>query len=432
MLFRSPCGCNRNLIIVAGKEMLRKQHFRELRGQNKNQLECRASDDGETTVNSKIILKCWLDNVFNLEPEEICFNVPISNLFEEKRRFEFTHYVKKYQFGLCYERNDANLNDEKINILSKYMKDQFLYVTDISNAGIKWQYPEFMMKIQKFQEFCILLNTHGGFEYYNAKLKVVRYEKKYNGLWEELIIVDGKLSDFSIDAEGSVFYKEELVRTMVSAKIADFEQEQSEQEAESNRRKKEREEKQEADRKTAKEREEKQIDQLRKAKQQKEEAKRMREEEAQKVREDYFLKHPKIKLLVDYISSLKRIEAKQGDGNAKKRNENININKVTYEIDKQRITVWDKENIKYYIFVSDMNTNDIRESNTGTAYMWVDLSIYEKDSVIAEFQKECTCVEQGMVNTIYCTATFECTHIEKNTTLCRQPTSQCSFKDSRW
>ena len=55
-----PCGCGTNLILVAGDKNLREQHFREKPGTGT--YECNMPTEGKTSVDSKIVLKCWLDD----------------------------------------------------------------------------------------------------------------------------------------------------------------------------------------------------------------------------------------------------------------------------------------------------------------------------------------------------------------------------------
>ena len=53
-----PCGCGSNLILVAGDRNLREQHFRLKDGEfNQN---CHAVTEGSCSIDSKIVLKCWL------------------------------------------------------------------------------------------------------------------------------------------------------------------------------------------------------------------------------------------------------------------------------------------------------------------------------------------------------------------------------------
>ena len=71
-----PCGCGTNLILVAGDKNLREQHFREKTGTG--ECECLMPIEGKTSVDSKIVLKCWLDD--KLQASDIESRVPINTV----------------------------------------------------------------------------------------------------------------------------------------------------------------------------------------------------------------------------------------------------------------------------------------------------------------------------------------------------------------
>ena len=75
-----PCGCGTNLILVAGDKNLREQHFREKTGTGK--YECSVQEEGKTSVDSKIVLKCWLDD--KLRTDDIESRVPIDTIDDIK------------------------------------------------------------------------------------------------------------------------------------------------------------------------------------------------------------------------------------------------------------------------------------------------------------------------------------------------------------
>ena len=81
-----PCGCGTNLILVAGDKNLREQHFREKTGTGEH--ECSMPIEGKTSVDSKIVLKCWLDD--KLKASDIESRVPIDTVEKTKRKPEFT------------------------------------------------------------------------------------------------------------------------------------------------------------------------------------------------------------------------------------------------------------------------------------------------------------------------------------------------------
>ena len=83
-----PCGCGANLILVAGEHNLREQHFRIKDKDDEKTLDCRYIAEGETSINSKVILKCWLDD--KLKAQDIDSRVQISDVDDTNRKYEFT------------------------------------------------------------------------------------------------------------------------------------------------------------------------------------------------------------------------------------------------------------------------------------------------------------------------------------------------------
>lgn len=73
------------------------------------------------------------------------------------------------------------------------------------------------MKLQEKQGFCMLLSIKEA-EYTNASLKVVFYDKDLNGFWQENVIVEGKLKDFSIVSNNVVFEGKTLEQLLIIAK----------------------------------------------------------------------------------------------------------------------------------------------------------------------------------------------------------------------
>ena len=57
-----PCGCGANLVLVAGESNKRVQHFRIKVGSDESN--CCMKNEGKESVDSRIVLKCWLDDKF--------------------------------------------------------------------------------------------------------------------------------------------------------------------------------------------------------------------------------------------------------------------------------------------------------------------------------------------------------------------------------
>lgn len=218
-----PCGCGSNLILVAGDKNEREQHFRIKDGLSATG--CRAITEGKTSINSKIVLKCWLDE--KLETADLESRVPIHAVNDTNRKYEFTFLTKERKLALSYCHDRANLSDEKIGILERNGQGiRIIYVVDCANGGCRGQYPEGMMKIQNRQRYCLLLgeNTSSGYavltdaDYDKAILRAVFYAQDIDGLWAEIPFAEGLLKQFSIYEDGSLrFMDQPLTALMMKA-----------------------------------------------------------------------------------------------------------------------------------------------------------------------------------------------------------------------
>ena len=219
-----PCGCGANLTLVAGDKNLREQHFRLKRGQSDQ--ECQVISEGETSIYSKIVLKCWLDEKLNAPRVET--RVPICDVDDSDRKYEMSFFVPDRKLAVSYCNNRANLSDEKLSILDANSEGiKLVYITDISNTGNSPQYPEMMMKVQKRQGFCLFLQLHyeNGKcvpDYSQAELKAFFYLQTADGTWVETQIAEGKLRDFDIDTEGQLSVRGQSLCQLKSEKERDF------------------------------------------------------------------------------------------------------------------------------------------------------------------------------------------------------------------
>ena len=216
-----PCGCGTNLILVAGDKNLREQHFREKTGSGT--YECNMLTEGKTSVDSKIVLKCWLDD--KLKANDIESRVPIDTVEDTKRKPEFTFLSIENKFALRYWRTRANVLDAKLDVLDSNLSGiKVVYIVDESNGGTDGQYPETLMKLQDRQHFCLLLSIQEA-EYDKACLKAVFYEKDLDGLWKEVTFAEGKLCDFAI-VHNEITYAGNTLEQLLSAAKANFYNEQ--------------------------------------------------------------------------------------------------------------------------------------------------------------------------------------------------------------
>ena len=197
------CGCGAVLTLVAGEKNLRKQHFR-LRDAHQS-ADCSYVGEGKISVDSKIVLKCWLDEkIIDADMES---RVPISWIGDTDRKYEFTFLSKKKNIGLIYNRKSANISDEKFDVIEQNEQGiKIVYIVDSVNVDTMGQYPENMMKIQKRQGYCLYLSVEG-LDYYKAKAEAAFFDKDIDGLWKNHIFAKGKLSDFEIGADGKLMFK---------------------------------------------------------------------------------------------------------------------------------------------------------------------------------------------------------------------------------
>jgi len=205
-----PCGCGSNLILVAGDKNLREQHFR-LKDGAYNQ-SCNVITEGKISVDSKIVLKCWLDD--KLKVTDVESRVPIQAVDDINRKYEFTFLSREKKIALSYCHERVNLSDEKMELLDSNSQGiHIIYVVDCMNGGSGGQYPEGLMKIQNKQGYCLLLNVTEA-DYSSATMEVVFYAKDIDGLWQEISITDGQLSEFSVDDYGKVIYAGDTLDVM--------------------------------------------------------------------------------------------------------------------------------------------------------------------------------------------------------------------------
>ena len=205
-----PCGCGSNLILVAGDRMLREQHFRLKDGEGNDR--CHYIQEGYVSVNSKIVLKCWLDE--NLQAGDLEARVPICDLEDSKRRYEFTFLSREKKFALSYCHERVNRNEEKLMLLQQNSSGiHVLYVDDIENLEAQGQYPEYLMKVQDLQGYLLLLTLGEEKEsdYYAANLKAVWYMQDLDGLWKPILLADGPLADFHLGEAGELLFQEKPI-----------------------------------------------------------------------------------------------------------------------------------------------------------------------------------------------------------------------------
>lgn len=220
-----PCGCGVNLILVAGDKNLREQHFREKTGTGDNN--CAVPIEGKTSVDSKIVLKCWLDHKLNVV--DIESRVPIDTLENTMRKTEFTFLSREKKLAIRYWRTRLNIVNDKLDVLNDNVSEiKVIYIVDVSNGGTDGQYPEALMKLQDKQGFCLLLEIKET-EYNEASLNAVFYEKDLDGLWKQIVFAKGKLNEFDIENNNLFFAGNTLENLLTIAKQKFSKEQQIEQ-----------------------------------------------------------------------------------------------------------------------------------------------------------------------------------------------------------
>lgn len=220
------CGCGAKLMLVAGSKSVRRQHFRAYPDQEELLQGCTAREENEITQLSRIYLRDWLNHVWELQSGEVKHGITVNSVSDVKRKYRYTHYVEKYNFGICYEHYDANLDDDKISTLYQQEKTKLLYVVDISNSSYSGQYPEHLMKIQKHQGYCFFIDIANAEDFSQAYVEIVSYQKNFEEIWEGVLIEAGNIVDFSLDKNGELLWRGQTVIQMAADAIIEFEEEQ--------------------------------------------------------------------------------------------------------------------------------------------------------------------------------------------------------------
>lgn len=213
-----PCGCGSNLVLVAGDKNCREQHFRVKHHTFHDS--CSAVNEGATSIHSKIVLKCWLEDKLN--PPSIEMRVPICSVDSSTQKYEFTFLLRENSLAIhyCYNRN--NLSDDKLKILEDNAKDiKIIHVLDIANAETNGQYPEWVMKVQKKQNYCLFLDIQNQ-DYDHAVLRASYYCKNAAGFWQEQVFAQGSLHTFTMDKNGCVLYQNQELNLLQNAHWKSF------------------------------------------------------------------------------------------------------------------------------------------------------------------------------------------------------------------
>ncbi len=386
------CGCGEVVILVAGDRNLRKQHFRLLRKfANSN---CEYQEESDISVKSKIMLKCWLNKNLPVMEHEIKYKVPISQLVENSRRYELSMYSEDYDMGIVYHNHESSILEEKVELLSEYMKSKIVYVTGIENEESKGQYPEHMMRIQEAQGYCFYLDLTPESLYKEVEAKVSIYAKTYRGFWKVLDVCRGMLDDFGLNSDGALVYKGELILNLVEKRKENF---KTDQECELEQIKKREEEKWLRQEKECQEREE--CARLEEEKRKQKELEKQKEKEEKQRREEekgkmFLAEYPKFARVYDWLKEMKSIKGEfvlvRRNGKTKNDTIELEIDKLRIDREKHRIEISDNKLQKVYIYILESGFGKINTPGTGVSYKVIDYT--RISDVENHFRMSFTCI----------------------------------------
>lgn len=398
-----PCGCGANFVVVAGEKNLREQHFRIKPG-SKPEKECTYVEEGMVSVNSKIILKCWLDE--KIMPKDLESRVPICAVDDSSRKYEFTLLSRERGIAVNYCCNKSNLSSEKMEILDQNSQGiHIIHIIDNQNSGTTLQYPEGAMKVQERQGYCLFLSIEG-FEYQKAKMIAAYYGKDIDGYWRENIFADGLLSDFWVEQSGKVIISGQTLNALKDECKKRFEEAQ---ETEKVRRQKEQERReQERLRREAEYREE----EKRRQKEKEEAERKFREEQAaQQARWEEDLQRreeerKKAEQWNDLFATHNRMKREKEEEEARKKQEDENRKK------EEEAALW----TKFKATLSEQLSQQEKQVRDSSGTRWIRCAYCGKEDVERAFSSY---GGKGKINIGVC---YDCSKTHTYTSRAEEPT----------
>lgn len=323
-----PCGCGTPLVLYAGPQRKKRQHFKIWPGYGKKN--CHYIPESDESLHSKSALWIWLD--YNINSKDIELGKALDQIEVDNRKFQYTLYSPSKKIAVSYCRKHLNLSDEKIKALQDNASDiKTIFVADAKDGNGEDQYPEYLMKIQRVQKYCLLLGMPELSElenpYEHAHLEAIFYAKNECGLWKRISLANGSLHEYTIDSDGSVLFHDQSLLSLYEKARADFDesvkkaiQEQERQKAE-RKRQEEEEAKRRAELKAAYEKEQERKAQERKQKEQEREQRRLEEEQRRLEREQKRIEREKLRQEKEEARRQKEAEIEE----KRKRQEKIDI-----------------------------------------------------------------------------------------------------------
>ena len=211
-----PCQCGKHLMVVAGLDDTRSQHFREY--PNEEQYNCSYSYENEAIINSRINLKCWMDECFGTDDLELRTKLS-SNDLTCLQELPCSSISKR--IAVKYYHEHVNLKENEIEAISSNDRGyKVVHIIGPNNYSGRGQYPEGLIKIQEKQGFVLILSSRGN-KYELSKIKAAIYVQSLKGTWEEITVVESDfIKSYRIDSDGRILHNGESVGEL-SKKIID-------------------------------------------------------------------------------------------------------------------------------------------------------------------------------------------------------------------
>ncbi len=384
------CGCNANVTIVAGTKMLKAQHFRIKSGTGNGM--CTYNEESETSIYTKINLKCWIENCLELSYGEVFTNVPISAIFDIESKYELTYYIKKYSIGVSYVRKDVNINDIKLELLYGCLGEKIIVFSDESNLTYSGQYPEYLKKILNVQGFCALICLRNDGTYEDTKIKIVYYEENYIGLWEYQEVIYDNIEEFRINTRGEFLYKDNIVKNIVEkhrnvylAKQTKIKEDLEAKRKKAEEEKIEREKKQEEQRQAYEQEQlRQQFEMLREEENKKERIKKRKEKLS---KEELFDKYPKYKFIFDFFDNTSRYRIKS-------KNLFFYVDNKEFQVQERRVCIFSGPR-KVYILLRDSKQDRYRSprEGSGSEYIEIEASEMTSEQILSKLNAWCERIE---------------------------------------
>lgn len=202
-----PCGCGGRMTVVAGDTQERHQHFRLLSDTtDEKSAPCSwrktYASQIDTAVLARDLLKAWFEGLYK------CESTSVGNGLYRFVYETCNQYKNRLYFWL--RRKDIEAAEQ----------DRSIYIVDYSNAlSFDGQYPEYLMKIQKKQGYCLFVDSQSEAPLLYAFLYL---QKRKEDPWIQQEILHADLSSFRRDKHGRLSYGNVLLYDLAKKVRDDF------------------------------------------------------------------------------------------------------------------------------------------------------------------------------------------------------------------